>query len=247
MEVSAPLTLGSPYAIICDNKEQGTQKMEDQQEKYKMKDKLDFGKLGVYPVLDAKLGECKKITIEEGTESGLAPRCPITIMAALIITYEKGERSTLMSPMDMLSLGQVQCYSDEGEPGFLCNKQLIAAIGLEIATLGDFLKGEIPVPTEEEAERIIKELDIPYPPITLVEAQKTRPYIERDWLIRWMKTGKLCYMNDTGNYEIESTIPENRKENIGKTGAEVARMAIKQDLVNELGSGDEAEKEEDYL
>lgn len=178
-------------------------------------------------VIDADYGKCKSITIEEGVDCLLAPRNPFTMESCLFIEYENGvveEADTLLK--EVLTLGQVHCYTADGQPGFLCNKQVVAAIGRAIANLNPFLEGKIEVPSEEEAEAIVKELSIPIPPLALIEAEKERPDIELEWLRKWKSSGKLCYMSDLGDYEIEKTIPKERRDKIQKSGESLVLESI---------------------
>lgn len=178
-------------------------------------------------VVDANYGDCKKITIEEGVDCLQGPRNPFTMESSLFVEYENGKVEEATTPLiTVLTLGQVHCYTEDGRPGFLCNPQVVAAIGRALAELNTFLEGEIKVPTKEEAMKIIAELDIPTPPLAYVEAEKERPDIEIEWAKKWKRSGKLCYMGDLGDYEIETTIPEERKPYIEKIGEAVALEAI---------------------
>lgn len=190
-------------------------------------------------VLDANCGRCKRISIQEGTEVGLLPRNPIIMECGLTVEYENGiVYDFAILPKIVLEFGYIGCYTDDFEYGVLCNRQLLAAIGRAMADLKDFLKGELEIPEEEESERIIKELDIPYPPISEAEASKTRPKIELEWMLKWRKSGKLCYMQDLGDYEIEESIPDKRKKYIGETGKEVASTAENEEIANMIWMDD---------
>lgn len=178
-------------------------------------------------VVDASHGDCKKITIEEGVDCTLAPRNPFTMVSCLFVEYENGiveEATTQLK--EVLTLGQVHCYTKDGRPGFLCNPQVVAAIGRALAELDTFLEGEIKVPSKEEALKSIAELNIPMPPLAYVEAEKGRPDIELEWAKKWKRSGKLCYMRDLGDYEIETAIPDERKPYMKKSGEAVALEAI---------------------
>ena len=182
--------------------------------------------------IDLDYGKCKSISIEEGVEFLLWPRIPLTMTSVMLVEYENGQVEEITTvPSDALMFGQVKCYTKDGRPGFLCNKQVVAAIGRAIAELEPFLKGRIEVPTEEEADRILAAYDIPSPPLAFVEAVKTRPNIRVDWMKKWRRSGKLCYMKE-GWYEIEK-LPDStngekndqREVQIAKSGVEVALEA----------------------
>lgn len=178
-------------------------------------------------VVDANYGNCKRITIEEGVDCTLAPRNPFTMESCLLVEYENGKVEEATTPLkDVLTLGQVHCYTEDGRPGFLCNPQVVAAIGRALAELDTFVEGEIKVPPKEEALEIIAEFNIPTPPLAYVEAEKERPDIEMEWAKKWKSSGKLCYMGDIGDYEIETMIPDERKPYIEKSGEAVALEAI---------------------
>lgn len=178
-------------------------------------------------VVDANYGDCKKITIEEGVVCTLAPRNPFTMESCILVEYENGKVEEATTPLKLaLTLGQVHCYTEDGRPGFLCNPQVVAAIGRALAELDTFLEGEIKVPSKEESLKIIDELNIPMPPLAYVEAVNERPDIELEWAKKWKSSGKLCYMGDSGGYEIEATIPERRKKYIKKSGEAVALETI---------------------
>ena len=147
--------------------------------------------------------------------------------ACLLVEYENGKEEEVYTRLkDVLTMGQVHSYTDDGRPGFLCNSQVIAALGKAISELETFSEGEISVPTEEEAEKAIRELKIPIPPLAFVEAERIRPDIELEWAKTWRASGKLCYMSDLVDYEIESSIPEDRKKYIAKSGETVALEAL---------------------
>ena len=192
-------------------------------------------------VLDANCGQCKRISIQEGKESGLAPRNPITMGCGLTVEYEDGTVYEFsIFPKIVLEFGYIGCYTVDFEYGVLCNKQVVAAIGRAIANLEDFLEGDLDVPNEEEAEKIIKEFDIPFPPISDKVAEKTRPRVELEWMLRWRKSGKLCYMTDLEEYEIEKSIPKKRKQFIGKTGQVVAAEAENEEIANQFWVDDDS-------
>ena len=182
-----------------------------------------------YVIIDSLYGKCNRITVEHGVDALLAPRNPITMETVLIAEYQNGKKEEFDTfPKEALYLGWVRCYTNDGRPGFLCNRQVVAAVGRAIANLDTFREEEIAVPSEEEADEIIKELGIPYPLISYDEAVRTRQDVELDWMRKWKQSGKLCYMSDVGDYEIESTIPEDRKSHIGKTGEQVKAEASTQ-------------------
>ncbi len=169
-------------------------------------------------IVDANLGRVKRITVASGVEILLLPRNPMTMETSLIIEYEKGIAHPALFPWETLALGWVRCFTDDGSAdGFLCNKQVVAAIGRAIANLEPFLEGDIDIPNEKEADEIIKKLDIPYPPISYAEAGLIRPCIKLELKKKWKKSGKLCKMKD-GSYEIEK-LP--RSKNV-----EDVRMAL---------------------
>lgn len=195
-------------------------------------------------VLDANCGRCKRISIQSGKESSLAPRNPITMECGLTVEYEDGTiYEFAIYPKIVLEFGYIGCYTEDFEYGVLCNKQLVAAIGKAMANLKDFLEGDLQIPEEEEADKIIKEFDIPYPPISEKEAEKTRPRIELEWMLRWRKSGKLCYMTDFREYEIESSIPNKRKRYIGKDGRTVAVEAENEEIGNQFWEEDDSSEE----
>ena len=178
-------------------------------------------------VIDSGYGKCTKISIEEGVDCTLEPRNPFTMSTCVLVEYENGKEEEATTVLkDVLTLGQVHCYTDDGKPGFLCNKQVVAALGKAIADLETFTKGEISVPSEEEANSIIAELDIPTPPLAYVEAEKSRPDVELEWSMKWRASGKLCYMSDLQDYEIEKTIPKDRKQYVNKSGEAVALESL---------------------
>ena len=193
--------------------------------------------------MDANLGMVKRITVASGLESLLSPRNPMTMEAALIVEYEKGIAHPDFFPWETLALGWVRCPTNDGNAtGYLCNKQVVAAIGRAIANLEPFLEGDIDIPNEKEVDGIIKELDISYPPISYAEAGLIRPCIKLELMKKWKKSGKLCKMKD-GSYEIEKlprsknveevrmalegrTEDYGREERIDKRGEEVAQEAM---------------------
>ena len=196
-----------------------------------------------FVIVDANLGKVKRITVASGVEILLSPRNPMTMEAALIVEYENGIAHPDFFPWETLALGWVRCFTDDGSAaGFLCNRQVVAAIGRAIANLEPFLEGDIDIPNEKEADEIIKKLDIPYPPISFAEAGLIRPCIKLELMKKWKKSGKLCKMKD-GGYEIEK-LPhsknveevrmalEGRKEDyererrIAKSGEEVAQEVM---------------------
>ena len=204
-------------------------------------------------IVDANLGKVKRISVEQGVDVLLAPRDPITMETALIVEYENAKKYACFPPWETLALGWVRCHTDDGQPGLLCNKQVVAAIGRAIDNLEPFLEGEIAIPSEAEADEIIKKLDIPYPPISYGEAGKTRPFIKMEMMKKWKKSGKLCQMKD-GSYEIEE-LPdsknalevrmalehrekdEGRAARIAKSGKEVALEAIEATTSNNYLDG----------
>ena len=193
-------------------------------------------------IVDANMGKAKRISVQSGAEVLLLPRNPIAMEVALTIEYESGKAYPDFYPWETLALGWVRCHTDDGQPGFLCNKQVVAAIGRAIDNLEPFLEGDIAIPSEEESNEIIKELDIPYPPISYGEAGKTRPFVKMELMKKWKKSGKLCQMKD-GSYEIEN-LPysknvaevrmalehrekdEGRVARIAKSGKEVALETV---------------------
>ncbi len=196
-----------------------------------------------FVVVDANHRKVKRISVEPGVDVLLAPRNPIKMETVLTVEYENSTEHPNFCPWETLALGWVRCYTNDGNAiGYLCNKQVVAAIGRAIADLEPFLEGDINIPNEKEADEIIKKLDIPYPPISQGEAGKIRPCIKMELMKRWKKSGKLCQMKD-GSYEIEK-LPhsknveevrmalEGRKEDyererrIAKSGAEVAQEAM---------------------
>jgi len=196
-----------------------------------------------FVIVDANLGKVKRITVASGVEILLSPRNPMTMEAALIVEYENGIAHPDFFPWETLALGWVRCFMDDGSAaGFLCNRQVVAAIGRAIANLEPFFEGDIDIPTEKEADGIIKKLDIPYPPISYAEAGLIRPCIKLELKKKWKKSGKLCKMKD-GSYEIEK-LPHSknveevrmalekrmedygRAERIAKRGEEVAQEAM---------------------
>lgn len=196
-----------------------------------------------FVIADANLGRVKRITVESGVEILLLPRNPMTMEAALIVEYENGIAHPDFFPWETLALGWVRCYTNGGNvAGFLCNKQVVAAVGRAIANLEPFLDGDIAIPGAKEADEIIKRLDIPYPPISYREAGMIRPCIKLELMKKWKKSGKLCQMKD-GSYEIEK-LPRSknveevrmalekrkedcgREERIAKRGAAVAQEAM---------------------
>lgn len=157
---------------------------------------LDFdGK--EFVVVDAKFGKVKRISVEPRMDVLLAPRNPIKMETVLIVEYENGIAHPDFFPWETLALGWVRCYANDGSAaGFLCNKQVVAAVGRAIANLEPFFEGDIAIPSEKEADEIIKRLDIPYPPISYAEAGMIRPCIKMELMKRWKRSGKLCQMKD---------------------------------------------------
>lgn len=185
-----------------------------------------------FVVVDANLGKVKRISVEPREDLLQSPRRPFTMRTMLTVEYEKGKVTTAdFFPWETLALGWVQGFSDEGHLGFLGNRQVVAAIGRAIANLELFLEGGIAMPSDKEADKIIRELEIPYPPISYAEAGMTRPCIKMELMKRWKKSGKLCQMKD-GSYEIEKlpcSYNQERETQIAKSGKDVAREAIKEE------------------
>ena len=178
--------------------------------------------------IDAYLGEPKRIYVIKDVEVLFAPRNPLEMEVMLFVDYEKSKESIEIDffPRETLFMGWVRCYTDDAHPGFLCNRRVVAAIGLET-----FLDGDIEIPSAEEADRLIRELDIPYPLIPYAEAVATRGDVLPEWMKRWKKSGKLCEVRTVWGewYEIESGIPENRRDEIVKSARQVAEEARKDD------------------
>lgn len=192
---------------------------------------LDFdGK--EFVVVDAKFGKVKRISVEPEVDVLLAPRNPIKMETVLTVEYENGIAHPDFFPWETLALGWVRCHANDGSAaGFLCNKQVVAAVGRAIANLEPFLEGDIAIPGEKEADEIIKRLDIPYPPISYAEAGMIRPCIKMELMKKWKKSGKLCQMKD-GSYEIEKlpySHDQEREAQIAKSGKDVARETIKEE------------------
>ena len=185
-----------------------------------------------FVVVDANLGKVKRISVEPREDLMQSPRRPFTMRTMLTVEYEKGKVPTAdFFPWETLALGWVQGFTDEGHLGFLCNRQVVAAIGRAMANLEPFLEGEIALPSEKEADKIIKEVEIPYPPISYAEAGMTRPCIKMELMKKWKKSGKLCQMKD-GSYEIEKlpcSHDQEREAQIAKSGKDVARETIKEE------------------
>lgn len=183
-------------------------------------------------VVDANHGRVKRIAVESGVDVSLEPRNPIKMGTALTVEYENATERPNFYPWETLALGWVRCYTNNGgAAGFLCNKQVVAAIGRAIADLEPFLEGDINIPSEKEADEIIKKLNIPYPPISYAEAGMIRPCIKLELMRWWKKSGKLCQMKD-GSYEIEKlphSHSQERETQIAKSGKDVARETIKEE------------------
>lgn len=190
-----------------------------------------------FVVVDAKFGKVKRISVEPEVDVLLAPRNPMKMETVLTVEYENGIEHPDFFPWETLALGWVRCHANDGSAaGFLCNKQVVAAVGRAIANLEPFLDGDIVIPGEKEADEIIKRLDIPYPPISYAEAGMIRPCIKIDLMKRWKKSGKLCQMKD-GSYEIEklpSLHNQERDAQIAKSGEEVARETIESERYDSL-------------
>lgn len=185
-----------------------------------------------FVVVDADHRKVKRIFVEPGVDVLLEPRNPLKMETVLTVEYEDATEHPNFYPWETLALGWVRCHTNDGNAaGFLCNKQVVAAVGRAIANLEPFLEGDINIPSEKEADEIIKKLGIPYPPISHAEAGMIRPCIKMELMKRWKKSGKLCQMKD-GSYEIEKLPCSNNQERelqIAKSGKDIARETIKEE------------------
>lgn len=186
-----------------------------------------------YYIVNGDRGRCLQISIvtKRVQRERIEPRNPITLSALLDLKYEDGTvDQQWVSPQMVLFYGFCKAYTEDGERGIIMDKPIIAAIAREMANLNPFEDGDIPVPTEDDAEKIIIELGIPYPAIGYETALKERKYTEVEWMLKWKRSGKLCYMGDLDEYEIETTIPPGRKDCIQYTGEQVAIRAQNEEI-----------------